>query len=104
MHTSMKTNKLFSDASTKASYAKKLSTWNKTKGDEFEILLPRNFACRVVKKEKVLVDKMVRGFENVYSKEKSTPITIYEMKSLPYEAPPPITPEYFKEKPSYVCF
>jgi hypothetical protein len=95
------TDKLFQVQSTKNK--KLLNNWNKTKYDEFEILLPRNIQYQVVSKKIYKIKEDIKGFENYFSNKKKYKNIIYiKMRVLPYKAPKKLDASYFTYLPEHL--
>ncbi len=95
------TDKLFTIQSKKD--IKNLNTWDKTKYNEFEILLPRNIQYQVVSKKIYKIKENIKGFENYFSNKKKYKNIIYiKMRVLPYKAPKKLDASYFTYLPEHL--
>jgi hypothetical protein len=95
------TNKLLDVQSKKNK--KLLNNWNKTKYDEFEILLPRNVQYQVVSKKIYKMKREINGFENYFTNKKSYKEIIYvKVRSLPYKTQSKIKSSYFTSFPEHL--
>lgn len=82
---------------------KQINDWDKTKYDEFEILLPRNIQYKVVSKKIYKIKKDVSGFENYFSNKSSYKEIMYiKMIVLPYQKPKKLDASYFTYLPKYL--
>lgn len=82
---------------------KKMNDWNKTKYDEFEILLPRNIQYKVVSKKIIKLKEEIRGFENYFSNKPNYKEIMYiKMRVLPYQKPKKLDASYFTYLPEYL--
>ncbi len=97
------TDKLFQIQSKKDIKSKSLNEWNKTKYDEFEILLPRNIEYQVLSKKIIKLKEETRGFENYFSNKQNYKEIMYiKMNVLPYKAPKKLDASYFTYLPEHL--